>query len=127
MTATEMRRATRYEVQLNCRVSSPVQSFRDLSGVTVNMSRLGMLAIFGEVDESDPPPPVGTPVRITVELPGPAGKPPRILECLGRVARIGETAYPRQVAFILQRYQFQANAQRGEVEFNGGETLDDLQ
>ncbi|MGQ9634046.1 MAG: PilZ domain-containing protein [Bryobacteraceae bacterium] len=127
MTATELRRHTRYEVQLNCRVSSPVQSFRDLAGVTVNMSRSGMLANFGEVEEADPPPPIGTPVRITVELPGPAGKPPRILECLGRVARIAETAYPRQVAFILQRYQFQGSASRGEAEFNSGEALDGLQ
>lgn len=126
MTATELRRDTRYEVQLNCRVSSPVQSFRDLTGVTVNMSRSGMLAIFGDVEEADPPPPIGTPVRITVELPGPAGKPPRILECLGRVARIADTAYPRQVAFVLQRYQFQTHAQRGEFVFNGGEALDDL-
>lgn len=127
MTATELRRDTRYEVQLNCRVSSPVQSFRDLAGVTVNMSRSGMLAVFGDGEEADPPPPIGTPVRITVELPGPAGKPPRILECLGRVARIAEASFPRQVAFVLQRYQFQANATRGEADDNGGEALNGLQ
>jgi hypothetical protein len=126
MTATELRRDTRYEVQLNCRVTSPVQSFRDLAGVTVNMSRSGMLAIFGEVDETDPPPPIGTPVRITVELPGPAGKPPRILECLGRVVRVGETSFPRQVAFVLQRYQFQPNPHTGEMEFPGGESVGDF-
>jgi len=126
MTQTELRRDTRYQVQLNCRVSSPVESFRDLAGVTVNMSRSGMLAVFGEAPEIDPPPPVGTPVRITVELPGPPGRPARLLECLGRVARIGDSPSLRQVAFILQRYQFQAAPNSGVMEFFGPDAVEEL-
>lgn len=126
MTQTELRRDTRYQVQLNCRVSSPAQSFRDLSGVTVNMSRSGLLAIFGDVAESDPPPAIGTPVRIILELPSPPGRPPRVLECLGRVARIGETESPRQVAFIVQRYHFQSQDAL-DAGYSGGPALESLQ
>jgi hypothetical protein len=107
MTQLDLRRDTRYDVQLSCRVSSPLPSFNELSGVTLNMSRSGVLAVFGEAGSSDAGPSVGTPVRIAVELPAASGKSVRYLECLGRVSRVSEQAAPRQVAFALQRYQFQ--------------------
>lgn len=106
MTQLDLRRDTRYDVQLGCRVFSPLPSFSELVGVTLNMSRSGLLAVFGEAESSDAVP-VGTPVRIAVELPGSRGKSTRCIECLGRVARVGDQAVPRQVAFALQRYQFQ--------------------
>lgn len=107
MTQLDLRRDTRYEVQLSCRIFSPLPSFSELSGVTLNMSRSGMLAVFGEAGSPDAGPSLGTPVRIAVELPGSSGKAARYIECLGRVARVGDQAAPRQVAFALQRYQFQ--------------------
>ena len=107
MTQLDLRRDTRYEVQLSCRIFSPQPSFSELTGVTMNMSRTGLLAVFGEVGWPDASPSVGTPVRITVELPGSGGKSARNIECLGRVVRISEQSAPRQVAFTLQRYQFQ--------------------
>ncbi len=107
MTQLDLRRDTRYEVQLSCRIFSPLPSFSELSGVTLNMSRSGLLAVFGEAGSSDAGPSVGTPVRIAVELPGSSGKSTRYIECLGRVARVGDQSASRQVAFALQRYQFQ--------------------
>ena len=107
MTQLDLRRDTRYDVQLGCRVFSPLPSFSELIGVTLNMSRSGLLAVFGEAESSDAVPSVGTPVRIAVELPGSSGKSARCIECLGRVARVSDQAAPRQVAFVLQRYQFQ--------------------
>jgi hypothetical protein len=107
MTQLELRRDPRYEVQLNCRVVSPLPSFSELVGVTLNMSRSGLLAVFGDAPSSDEGPSVGTPVRIAVELPGSSGKSPRYIECMGRVARVSDQAAARQVAFALQRYQFQ--------------------
>ena len=107
MTQLELRRDTRYEVQLSCRIFSPLPSFSELTGVTLNMSRSGMLAVFGEAGSSGEGPSVGTPVRIAVELPGTSGKAARYIECLGRVARVSDSSVPRQVAFALQRYQFQ--------------------
>jgi hypothetical protein len=126
MTKLEMRRDTRYEVKLNCHISSPQRDFNELSGVTLNMSRSGMLAVFGDVESVDPAPAVGTPVRITVELPTAAGKPPRCVDCLGRIARVGEDPTPRKVAFSLQRYQFQSAGSGGGQDFIHSSFLDDL-
>ena len=106
MTQLDLRRDTRYEVQLSCRVFSPLPSFSELIGVTLNMSRSGLLAVFGEAASSEAGPSVGTPVRIAVELPGASGKAARYIECLGRVSRVSDQPAPRQVAFALQRYQF---------------------
>ena len=79
MTQLDLRRDTRYEVQLSCRISSPLPSFSELTGVTLNMSRSGMLAVFGEEGSSDEGPSVGTPVRIAVELPCSGGKSARYI------------------------------------------------
>jgi hypothetical protein len=108
MTDIDTRRGVRYAVQLTCKVSSPLQFFNELSGVTMNMSRCGLLALFGEAAIRQPQPLVGTPVRITLKLPCAHGKSARRLECLGRVVRVNEEHAPLQVAFALQRYQFQA-------------------
>ena len=126
MTDSELRRDTRYTVQLSCRVSSPLQSFNELSGVTLNMSRSGLLAVFGEAGGPVPPPIIGTPVRITVELPGAPGKSPRFLECLGRVARVGDDSSLRQVGFILQRYLFQAGEGSASHDSASGPAYDSV-
>ena len=126
MTDLDLRRDTRYAVQLSCRVSSPLQSFNALSGVTLNMSRSGLLAVFGEAGGLVPAPLVGTPVRITVELPGAPGKSPRVLECLGRVARVGDDTSLRQVGFILQRYLFQAVAPLAADDFAASPAYDSV-
>jgi hypothetical protein len=91
------------------------------------MSRSGLLAVFGEAGSSEVTPLVGTPVRITVALPGPGGKPGRCVECLGRVARVSEQAAPRQVAFSLQRYQFQPGLTADSPELPPGVPFDDFQ
>jgi hypothetical protein len=127
MTQLDLRRDTRYEVQLSCRISSPLRSFSEVAGVTLNMSRSGLLAVFGEAGSSDVSPLVGTPVRIRVELPGPSGKPSRCVECLGRVARVSEQSAPRQVAFALQRYQFQPVVAPDAPELAPGVPFDDFQ
>jgi len=121
MTQLDLRRDTRYEVQLSCRIFSPLPSFGELTGVTLNMSRSGLLAVFGEVGWPDAGPSVGTPVRIAVELPGSSGKSGRYIECLGRVARVSEQDAPRQLAFTLQRYQFQPGVRPDspELAFDG--------
>jgi hypothetical protein len=107
MTEVDSRRGVRYAVQLSCKVSSPLRFFNELTGVTLNMSRCGLLAMFGVAAADQPTPLVGTPVRITLNLPNAPGKPARHLECLGRVVRVSEEHVPLQVAFSLQRYQFQ--------------------
>jgi hypothetical protein len=127
MTQLDLRRDTRYEVQLSCRIFSPLPSFSELTGVTLNMSRSGLLAVFGEVGwPEDTGPSVGTPVRIAVELPGSSGKAARYIECLGRVARVSEQAAPKQVAFTLQRYQFQPGVKPDSPELASDGPFDSL-
>lgn len=127
MTQLDLRRDTRYEVQLSCRISSPLRSFNELAGVTLNMSRSGLLAVFSEARSSDASPLVGTPVRITVELPGSRGKLAHYLECLGRVARVNEQSDPRQVAVALQRYQFQPGVTPDSPELASDAPFDSFQ
>ena len=127
MTQLDLRRDTRYEVQLSCRISSPLRTFSEVTGVTLNMSRSGLLAVFGEAESPEVSPLVGTPVRIRVELPGPSGKPTRCVECLGRVARVSEQSAPRQVAFALQRYQFQPGGTPDSPEPSPAVPFDDFQ
>ena len=127
MTQLDLRRDMRYEVQLSCRISSPLRSFSEVAGVTLNMSRSGLLAVFGEAGSADVNPSVGAPVRIRVELPGPHGKPSRCVECLGRVARVGDESAPRQVAVALQRYQFQPGVAPDSPEPAPDVPFDDLQ
>jgi hypothetical protein len=106
MNTPDLRRDARYDVQLICRVSSPFETFGDLSGVTLNMSRSGMLVSFDEVQPLQLMPVVGQPARITLELPRSPSPQRRCIECVGRVVRLGEGAESRCVAFELRRYEF---------------------
>ncbi len=106
MKTSDLRRGERYPVQLVCRVSSPFETFDDLSGVTLNMSRSGVLISLDETGPSQPMPVVGQPARITLELPLPPGPQRRCIECVGRVVRLGDGAGSRSVAFELRRYEF---------------------
>jgi hypothetical protein len=106
MTTLDARRATRFDVQLTCRVSSPLQNFSRLSGVTLNMSRCGLLATFEEAAPLEPMPAIGQPARIILELPQSRSVPRRCLECLARVVRVAQEPASRQVAFDLRRFQF---------------------
>jgi hypothetical protein len=126
-TEIDTRRGVRYAVQLSCKVSSPLRYFNELTGVTLNMSRFGMLAMFGAAAADQTLPLVGTPVRITLDLPNPPGKAARHLECLGRVVRVSEESAPLQVAFSLQRHQFQPSPGDDSGPFSQGGLPDDIQ
>ncbi len=105
MTQPDQRRATRYEVQLPCRVYSPSSVFQDLSGLTLNMSRSGLLL---SVKSATPPhhlPQVGQPARIVLELSQTASAR-RCVECHGRVVRAPQEERGLCLAFEFRRYQF---------------------
>ena len=105
MTSPDLRRGTRFEVQLPCQVYSPAKAFEDLSGVTLNMSRCGLLLALEETGSPTRLPQVGQAARILLELP-PAASDRRCVECLGRVVRIGQGADSLRVAFEYRRFQF---------------------
>jgi hypothetical protein len=95
----------RYEVRLPCRVYSPARVFGNVTGVTLNMSRSGLLLALAEAESPRHLPRVGQAARIVLELPH-AASGQRCIECLGRVVRIGKEADSLQLAFKFRRYQF---------------------
>lgn len=105
MQSPDLRRGTRYEVQLPCQVYSPARVFGNLSGVTLNISRSGLLLALEEAESPAHLPQVGHAARIVLELPR-AASGRRYVECLGRVVRVGREAEAYRIAFEFRRYQF---------------------
>lgn len=101
--AKDQRRGMRYAVRLSCQVFSPGKVFGDLTGVTQNMSRSGLLLDL-EANGSQPVlPQVGQAARILLELP--RSEPQRrCVECLGRVVRVDRQS--PAVAFEFRRVAF---------------------
>jgi hypothetical protein len=101
--STDHRRGVRYEVRLHCQVSSPGNVFGNLTGVTQNMSRSGLLLDVRAEGPPDRLPEVGQAARILLELPRSAPEK-RCVECLGRVVRVDKEA--PAVAFEFRRVMF---------------------
>ncbi len=99
----DYRRGVRYEVRLSCQVSSPGKVFADLTGVTQNMSRSGLLLELEQDESAARLPEVGQAARILLELPR-ATLERRCVECLGRVVRIDRKG--PAVAFEFRRVTF---------------------
>jgi hypothetical protein len=108
MKPEDPRRGKRYEVRLACRVESLSGVSVKLSGVTLNVSRSGLLASFDATDA--PTPQVGQTARILLELPQAADIGNRCVECGGRVVRTGDSSDPHSFAFEFRRIQFRALA-----------------
>jgi len=106
----DQRRNARYEVLLRCEVLSPFSAFDSLAGVTLNMSRVGLLFCPEVAAESRLLPQVGHAARVVVELPGAGGEPGRCVECLGRVVRLEEQEDSPRIAIEFRRHQFTDSA-----------------
>lgn len=106
MSRPELRRSTRYDVQLPCQASSPFKAFDRLSGVTANVSRNGLLLRLVGDPAPRTLPQLGHAARIVLRLPGEPSTEPRYVECLGRVVRVEEREDGRSVAFEFRRFQF---------------------
>jgi hypothetical protein len=75
-----------------------------VEGLTLNVSRAGMLVKFPGCDLNALLPRVGAQARITIDLPPSANYPPRSLECTGRVVRQAGSAQDAPVlAFEIRR------------------------
>ena len=105
----DQRRNTRFEVHLPCELWSPFQAFDMLSGVTVNMSRIGLLFSPEDPLEGRLLPKVGHAARVVLQLPGSGQRRGRCVECLGRVVRLEEQENSRRIALEFRRYQFTAD------------------
>ena len=86
-TPLDRRRELRHAVERPCRVTSGAHPSEGLGGVTLNISRAGMLIKFPEGSLSSLLPKVGAAARVVIDLPRNDDYGPRSLECTGRVVR----------------------------------------
>ena len=117
MTPPDSRRGTRYQVRLPCEILSPSRVFSRLSGVTLNMSRTGLLASFLDTGATPSVPRVGHVARIIVELPLSSAAERRCVECVGHVVRAGQGSDPGRFAFEFRRFRFCTLGSAGDSEW----------
>ena len=83
----DRRQERRHAVERPCRVTSNALVPEGVGGVTMNISRAGMLIKFPESGTSCLLPKMGADARVVIDLPPSANYAPRTLECTGRVVR----------------------------------------
>jgi hypothetical protein len=91
----DRRQEQRLDVQRPCKVRPAAAPAVEMTGITENVSRSGMLVKFENSVISDLLPAVGEGVRITFDLPRNANFTPRSLECTGRIVRASDKAGDR--------------------------------
>ena len=102
----ELRRGTRYPVELECRLSPCLTPAANLPGRTVNMSSRGVLVSFDAAERLPAMAEVGEIARVVLELPRAPYFRGYWLDCLCRVVRMEEHAGSHLVAFDVKRYHF---------------------
>ncbi len=106
MARLDRRQQQRHEVERPCRVKSDALTSRGIEGVTLNISRAGVLIRFPDSAESCLLPKLGADARIVIDLPRNANYAPRSLECTGRVVRDTASGDDAPVlAFQIQRME----------------------
>jgi hypothetical protein len=100
----DRRQEQRHAVERPCHVSSGTFFMDAVPGVTMNVSRAGMLVKFPGSCISELLPKIGARVRILIDLPTSANYAPRSLECTGRVVRAaGSDSNVPVLAFEIHR------------------------
>ncbi len=102
----ELRRGTRYPVDLECRLSPCLTPAANLPGRTVNMSSSGVLVSFDAAARLPATAKVGEIARVVMELPRAPCFRGYWLDCLCRVVRVEEHAGAHLVAFNVKRSHF---------------------
>lgn len=106
MALVDQRRGTRYPLQLACDVSSLMQTFGAIGGVTQNISRSGLLIAISALPGGWKPR-VGELMRVLVHLPFSADFRSRGLNCMAKVVRVSEDEDPVKVAMEIRRMRFE--------------------
>jgi hypothetical protein len=102
----------RHRVERPCRVTVGPLAPEGLDGVTLDISRAGVLVRFPGVAISSLLPKVGADARVVIDLPPSANFPPRVLECDGRVVRdLTAQDSSAALAFEIRTMQIAENAQ----------------
>src|SRR5512138_2501125 len=96
----------RHHVERPCRVTLGPAAPEGIDGMTMNISRAGVLVRFPGVGISSLLPKIGADARVIIDLPPSANYPPRTLECKGRVVR-DLTAQDSSAALAFEIQQMQ--------------------
>ncbi len=100
----ERRQERRHPVERACEVRTGAPDRAVVPGLTLNISRTGMLVKFPQCDLWQLLPQVGSQARITIDLPPSESYPPRTLECTGRVVREADSPNDAPIlAFEIRR------------------------
>jgi hypothetical protein len=111
----ELRRGSRYPVQLECRVSPCLTPTASLPGRTVNMSRCGVLVSFDAAEPLPTMTEVGKLAQVVLELPQVPYFRGCWLDCMCRVVRMDEHTDAHLVAFDVKRYRFRPSPQNSSA------------
>ena len=113
----DRRQEIRHAVERPCRVALESPPLDELTGVTTNVSRSGMLVRFPDFTPLGELPGIGEQARVVIDLPPSAKYAPRTLECFVRVVRAEESAGdPPALAFEVQRMQIRDRDKREESD-----------
>ncbi|MEN6533850.1 MAG: PilZ domain-containing protein [Bryobacteraceae bacterium] len=103
----DQRRGHRYALKLACELTSPLETFDAMLGVTENISRSGILVHLSD-RECPELPQLGTLTRAVVRLPASPNAREPILDCLAKVVRVNRDAGARSIALEVRRMRFQS-------------------
>jgi len=111
----DRRQETRHAVERPCRIALESPPLDELTGVTTNLSRSGMLVRLSDFTMLGELPKIGEQARVVIDLPPSAKFAPRTLECFVRVVRAEESPGDAPaLAFEVQRMQIRDRDEREE-------------
>ncbi len=111
----DRRHKLRHRLQRPCRVAAAEAPFSEITGITADISRSGMLVQLPGMVSDDFLPKVGETARIVIDLPPSANYAPRSLECTARVVRVaGSDKDKPALAFEIQRMQIRDRPEPGD-------------
>ncbi|HSW51000.1 MAG TPA: PilZ domain-containing protein [Bryobacteraceae bacterium] len=120
----DRRQEQRHAVERPCRVAADALTSEGVSGVTLNVSRAGVLIRFPDSSVSCLLPKVGANARVVIDLPPSANYAPRSLECTGRVVRDMASRDDAPVlAFQIQRMEVRDTEPHPSAEKEGRKRL----
>ena len=109
----------RENVQLNCRLTGPGKNSRKIRGMTLNISRHGLLTVL--VDPTTPTLDLlqpGKPWTVEVQLPSDHPFEPKCMHCQATVTRVTPAAGGNvRVAFKINYMKFQNYGGAGLADF----------
>jgi hypothetical protein len=125
----ERRGSVRLDINLQCRLLSPTNSWKALQGITENMSRSDILILLNQKERCTELPEVGAPVLVEIDLPANHAFGRKCMQCQATVVRTSVADNGAQrIALKIYKMRFESCAtnspvRRGKAEANLRELL----